>query len=658
MNNQTNIKSVVQLLNQAVSHHQAGEKKEAEAKYNETLSHEPDFRALLASNQQAVRESQTLLRTVFSQAYNNLGVFREEEKNYGQAISSFRHALDHAPGSVEAHTNLARVFRKRRNLEKALASARAALELKPEYIPAIIQLSKICYALRRPDEAIEAVMKVTPWLEKHTRLNIEYGRLLEKTGQLVEARERFHKALSLEPGHILALLSLGGVNFKLDKYGEALENYQAILKIDPENILATTNVGFIMQRMGQFGEAMNAYKASLSLDPGHLETLSLYGSLLEMTGKYDQGLAISQQVLAMPKLEDRPYYTAHITKARCERRLGRTIEALETLKTLLGGPVGVAERSRIYYEFGLAHDSLDQTEEAFRYFKKANSLFLEQGSAFEAAKNDLPDFISTMLESDLSALQESPYSLKTEGQEAPVFIVGFVIGGVQVVSAFLSQVPEFQILEDSTLIIGLRRSISKDQQYPECLLKMSADEARAWAGQYHKLKNGNSPETGSGISINTHPLNFLDLPLILKLFPDAKVIFAMIHPLDAVLNCYMKDFVPNPATMNFADFKDISEIYAASMEVWEKYKSELSFDYIELKVENLLARPRREIKKVLNFIDPENKTGARKVLDKAACAEIAGNLFERYPSGRWIRYKKHLKAASKRLALTIKKYGY
>ncbi|MCH8348082.1 MAG: hypothetical protein IH901_06285, partial [Proteobacteria bacterium] len=46
MNNQTNIKNLVQLLNQAVSHHQAGEQQEAEAKYNETLSHEPAFRAL------------------------------------------------------------------------------------------------------------------------------------------------------------------------------------------------------------------------------------------------------------------------------------------------------------------------------------------------------------------------------------------------------------------------------------------------------------------------------------------------------------------------------------------------------------------------------------------------------------------------------------
>ena len=658
MNNQTNIRSVVRLLNQAVFHHQAGEKQEAEAKYFETLSHEPAFRALLASDQQEAQESQTLLRTVFSQAYNNLGVLREKEKNYGQAISSFRHALDHAPGNVEAHTNLARVFRKRRNFDKALVSAREALKIKPIYVPAIIQLSKICYALGQPTEAIEAIERVAPRLEKNARLNIEYGRLLEKSGKLPEAKERLHKALSLEPDHVLALLSLGGVNIRLDRYGEALENYQAILKVKPENILATTNVGFIMQKMGQFGEALNAYKAALSLDPGHQETLSLYGSLLEMTGKYAEGLTISEQVLATPKLQDRPYYTAHLTKAKCERHLDRAIEALETLKTLLGSPVGATERSRIYYEFGLAHDSLDQTEEAFRYFNKANTLFLEQGSAFEAEKNDLPDFIRTMQESDFSSLQESAYSLKIEGEETPVFIVGFVIGGAQAVGAFLSKVPEFQILEDSTLMIGLRRSISKDKQYPECLLEMSADEARAWAGLYHKLKNDISPKTGSGISINTYPLNFLDLPLILKLFPDAKVIFAMMHPLDAVLNCYMKNFIPNPTTMSFANFEDISEIYAASMEVWEKYKSEFSFDHIEVKVENLLANPQKGMKKVLNFIDPEKKTGAREELDKATCADIAGNLFELYPSGRWTRYKKHMKAVNKRLAPYIKKFGY
>jgi hypothetical protein len=94
------------------------------------------------------------------------------------------------------------------------------------------------------------------------------------------------------------------------------------------------------------------------------------------------------------------------------------------------------------------------------------------------------------------------------------------------------------------------------------------------------------------------------------------------------------------------------------MEVWEKYKSEFSFDYIEVKVEKLLANPHKGIKKVLNFIDPEKKTGAWKVLDKDTCADIAGDLFELYPSGRWTRYKKHMKAATKRLAPYIKKFGY
>jgi len=658
MDNQTDIKGVVQLLNQAVAHHRADEKEAAEEKYSAVLSHEGSFRTLLASDRPENEQKRTLLRTVFSQAYNNLGVFREEEKNYGQAISGFRHSLDLAPGNVEAHTNLARVFRKQRNLENALAAARAALKLNPIYIPAIIQMSKICYALGRPGEAIEAVEKVAPRLEKNVRLNIEYGRLLDKTGQLHEARERFLKALSLEPDHTFALLSLGGVNIRLNRLGEALENYQAILKVNPEDILATTNVGFILQKTGQYDEAANAYKMALALDPGHQETLSLYASLLEMTGKPEDALMIAEQVLTTPKLEDRPYFTSLLTKAKCERRLGRTIEALDTLKTLLGGPVRATDRKRIYYQQGMTHDSLDQTEEAFRYFDKANAAFLEEAAIFEQDKNQLPDFIDKMLSTDFAPLLGEGYRLKSGDRRSPVFVTGFLMGGTDIVGAALSKVPDFQVLEDSTMMVGLRRGISRDQDYPACLKDFGPEETKQWVDQYYKLKDQFSKGPAGGIAVNTYPLDFIDLPLILKLFPDAKIIFVTMHPLDVVMNCYMKDFTPNPANLNFATFEDIAAIYEKTINVWRKFKKELSFDYIEVKAEALLDRPEKEMKKILAFIDPDKKTSAAEILNKDLLAELTGEMFSRYPTGRWKSYKKHLKEAKKRLDPLIRKLGY
>jgi len=658
MENQLDIKDLVQLLNQGVAHHRAGEKEAAEEKYAAALSHEGACRALLSGERPENDKQRTLLRTVFSQAYNNLGIFREEEKNYSQAINSFRHALDYAPGNVEALTNLARVFRKRRNLENGLAMARSALKLNPLYIPAIIQMSKICFALDRPGEAIEAVQKVAPRLEKNVRLNIEYGRLLEKTGQLHEARERLLKALSLEPDHVFALLSLGGINIRLNRYGEALENYQAILKIKPDDMLATTNVGYVLQKMGQYDEAANAYKMSLSYDPGHQETLSHYCSLLEMTGKPEEALMIVEQVLAMPKLENRPYFTALLTKAKCLRRLGREIEAIETLKTLLGGPIGVSERSRIFYELGRAYDSLDQTGEALQNFEKANIYFLEEAAVFEPDKHQLADYMDKMLETDFSPLLKESYRVSEGDREPPVFVTGFLMGGTDILGAALARVPEVRVLEDLPIITGLRRGISRDRDYPVCLKDLGAEETRQWVAQYYQLKKRFSGASDGGLTVNTYPLDFIDLPLILKLFPDARIVFVTLHPLDVVMNCYMKDFIPNPANLNFATFEDIAATYEKAMKVWQKYKKDLRFDYIEVGAEALLDRPEKEIGKILEFIDPEGKTNPAGALTRDVLSDLMGEMSLKYPAGRWKTYKKPLKGVKKTLDPVIRKLGY
>ena len=132
MNQEINIKDLAQLLNAAVALHQSDQKTGAEEKYSEVLSYERDFQGVMQSDTPEAQQQSTLLRTIFSQAYNNLGVLREDERKFGQAIANFRNALDFAPGSIEAHTNLGRVFRKKGNYDSALGAIRGALDLKPD----------------------------------------------------------------------------------------------------------------------------------------------------------------------------------------------------------------------------------------------------------------------------------------------------------------------------------------------------------------------------------------------------------------------------------------------------------------------------------------------------------------------------------------------
>ena len=53
------------------------------------------------------------------------------------------------------------------------------------------------------------------------------------------------------------------------------------------------------------------------------------------------------------------------------------------------------------------------------------------------------------------------------------------------------------------------------------------------------------------VSIDKLPLNILKTPLVHKLYPGAKFILALRHPLDSILSCWMQNFRLNAAMAKF-----------------------------------------------------------------------------------------------------------
>ena len=55
----------------------------------------------------------------------------------------------------------------------------------------------------------------------------------------------------------------------------------------------------------------------------------------------------------------------------------------------------------------------------------------------------------------------------------------------------------------------------------------------------------------ANIVIDKLPLNIVHVGEIVRFFPKAKFIFALRHPYDSVLSCFMQHFTLNPAMKNF-----------------------------------------------------------------------------------------------------------
>ena len=103
--------------------------------------------------------------------------------------------------------------------------------------------------------------------------------------------------------------------------------------------------------------------------------------------------------------------------------------------------------------------------------------------------------------------------------------------------------------------------------------------------------------------IDKMPLNIIYVGEIVKIFPKAKFLFALRHPCDCVLSCFMQSFEINDAMSNFFNLKDASNLYSSIMNLWEIFMKKLSLNVHIIKYENLINNFEDSIKKTLKFVD-------------------------------------------------------
>ncbi|MEE8294308.1 MAG: sulfotransferase [Sphingomonadales bacterium] len=658
MEKNVTVKELAAMLNQAVTFQRDGDKEAARKKYEEVLFHEKTFKN--SSPSQAGSSQETLVKTIFSQTYNNLGVFLEEDNLWGQALGNFRAALDFSPGNVEALTNMARVSSKRMNFDSALIASKSALQLKPDYIPAVIQLCRVCYNLGSVSDALEALKKVENELETNVRLNTEYGRILEKAGRLIEAREKLEKAVKLGPNNIYALLNLANVNFQLNQFFDAVENYQKILGLNPKHVLALTGMGFLLQTVGQFPDALKCYQSSLAENPGHHETLGFYASLLELTGQSKEALELAEKLLKMPKIPERAIVTGSLTKANAERKLGLLDESIATLKGLKNHAKTTAARTQVSFGLGFSYDRLKKTGEAFQEFEKANQEFLKTHQSFLENAGEFPGLLDDLLAVDFSKMFEPPANKKTKTDpEAPIFVVGPVLAGSMAVSQLIQFIPKVSVFEDTHEIQGIRRQLMKSNLgYPGCLEGLGAEELNHLKTLFDEVHEKSISKGEGGRAIHVDALHIIDLPVIMKLFPNAKFVFVDCDPRDSVLNTFMKDFNPTRVTINYSDLETITGLYTKTIDLWHKYQKEVPLEVLSVKYEDFIKDPAKGLQKILKFIDYKDLKGAQKAFEGDEFFNKTAELSSKYPPGRWTGYRGYLGETLKTLAPYCKAQGY
>ncbi|MBX3431049.1 MAG: sulfotransferase [Hyphomonadaceae bacterium] len=313
---------------------------------------------------------------------------------------------------------------------------------------------------------------------------------------------------------------------------------------------------------------------------------------------------------------------------------------------------------------GLVGDSRDRRDDArgaFEAFTAANQLSLQLHGAWLNASERLyhPDSVRRMAEM-ASKLDASGWSAPA-GTRSPVFLVGFPRSGTTLLD---------QILESHSNIVCLEES----EHFSDALGDVVTEPSRAFAPasltteEMQRVREGYWRRVGdreASVVVDKYPLNIVVLPLIKRVFPNAKIIFALRDPRDVVLSCFQQRFTINAAMAQFLELDRAGAYYDQAMTLFELCRARLNLNLSQVRYEDVVADLEGTARALCAFLSVPfedrmlnyRETALKRDIATPSARQVIEPLYSR-SIGRWRRYEEELAPVLPVLTPWAERYGY
>ncbi|MBD9479484.1 tetratricopeptide repeat-containing sulfotransferase family protein [Pseudoxanthomonas sp. PXM02] len=458
---------------------------------------------------------------------------------------------------------------------------------------------------RKADHAYRNALAIDP---RHVSLIIDHGLLLLEMGLLGEARHRLLDAVDLAPGMAEARINAALVCFEC---GDAQRAATLIppaaewdaLPSDLKRELATVLV--------QVGRTDDAERLLLSTESDSAGTMVRLAQLLERTNRVEQARELVSQLgeraesLGGHERVDLLQLQAAI--AMRDKDYAQARLASEAI--LLRNPHVQAETTALFTLASIA-DRQKQPADAMIHLEKAHTI------QFRLAADVVPEMTyagaeplkvsSKWLTAEEARFRHAPHA--PFAGESPTFIVGFPRSGTTMLEQMLDAHPGYASMDErATLQRCIEHMEKRGFAYPHALDAMdasSADELRTvyWT----EVAKVISLAPGQQL-VDKNPLNMLRLPMIVRLFPNAKIILALRHPCDVLLSCYMQNF-RSPAFMVLcSSLERLAKSYVNAMRFWIHHQALLSPDTLTLRYEDTVGDFPAQVERIGAFLGIEDR---------------------------------------------------
>jgi len=491
----------------------------------------------------------------------NLAQWLAHQEQLDEAVSVVADIVAKEPRHWWAWERLGELKARLRRYGEASEHFRRAVELQPQDPSLLFKLARACFDDGRAEEAeriLDAARKLAPANAAIFRLYADLHESRSNWAALEETAVAWTDAKPLEPA---AWRSLAKAQWESGYPRRAMQSFQRSFDIGRRDAEGLATFGRLCLSALEHEAAAKALDEAEALDPQNGAMLSAKAVLMMWNGRYDEAQAYCRRSLQVDPGDATAYKTlVHLVNGRLPEN---EIEALRTLANR--GDTRI--QSRITALFALADclDASDQLEEAFATYELANRLAYERGKA-EGIVYD--PAVSTQQTKELISIFDSvPAPSASQPGTRPIFILGMPRSGTTLIESVIGA--------HSRVVAGGERAGIR-WILPDFLARarngpVSAIPESIWA-QWREFYCQQMPKTeGADAVTDKNPWNFDALGLILRLFPNARIIHVRRSPVDTGFSIFRNEFSKLVRfTHRLEDIGHYYGEYARVMAHWER----------------------------------------------------------------------------------------
>lgn len=463
-------------------------------------------------------------------------------------------------------------------------------------------------------------------------LHLALGVVLRGQGRLKLAVSSFERAISLDGAYSAAWFERGSTFEKGGALADAADDYRRAIDLEPGNAPAHASLAAVCARRGAIADATRHAERALQLDPGSVTGRNALAQIAIEQKRYNDAITLLEPVVGSDE----------------EKR-----DLLVNTRTLLGD----------------AYEGIGRYDDAYDSYARAQHLFYTiHSSRLSVDRQDPLSFLKGIATSFAAAdkalwrAEDAPADADTGTH---VFLTGYPRSGTTLVENILATLPGAIAIEERPTLGEIDRTFLNELDGLQKLAMLPESELAGLRANYWQRAEQAAGQSLAGkIFIDMDPFKGPRLPVIAKLFPNAKIVIMRRDPRDVVWSCFHTSFAFNAGTLAFSSLEDTARHYDLSWRIVEDVLSTLSIDYFDLRYDALVQNFDVTTQTLCAFLGVAwdeklrefDRTAQQRGVSTASATQVRRGLYD--GSGGWRRYAHRLATVEPILRPWIERLGY